>query len=203
MPIIAGRASAAYGAGFGAVTTIPYAGPYGAYDSLGTVSLTASTASVTFTGIPDGYKHLQIRGLSRSSRAVTGTNVLIMRFNQDAASATYWSTHNMFGNGTSAYAQSIAAVGANGVWGGNSVTNSSAANLYSSFVTDILDYANTNKYKTTRSFQGSSDNGGGNGIMGTVSGIWLSTSAITSVTLIDNTGHDFMQYSSFALYGVK
>jgi hypothetical protein len=30
----------------------PYDGPYGAYDALATVTLSASTASITFAGIP-------------------------------------------------------------------------------------------------------------------------------------------------------
>jgi hypothetical protein len=44
-----------------------YDGPFGAYDSLATVTLSADAASVTFAGIPSGYKHLQIRAIHKPS----------------------------------------------------------------------------------------------------------------------------------------
>jgi len=188
-----------------AVTPISYAGPEGAFDALATVRVpSGGLTSAVFTGIPSGYKHLQIRGISRCTRSnINSTNVLIMRFNEDATTGNYYSTHNIFGNGANAYAQSIATVGATGVWGGASVTNGAAANLFEVFVTDILDYSNTNKNKITRSFQGSEDNGVGNGVVGMVSGLWLNTAPINTITLVDGGGYNFMQYSQFALYGVK
>jgi hypothetical protein len=41
--------------------------PEGAYDSLATVTLSASTASIEFAGIPATYKHLQVRVIARSA----------------------------------------------------------------------------------------------------------------------------------------
>ena len=40
------------------VTTDP---DYGAYESIGTTVITSDTASVTFSSIPQTYKHLQLR----------------------------------------------------------------------------------------------------------------------------------------------
>lgn len=65
---------------------------------------------------------------------------------------------------------------------------------------DVLDYKNTNKYKTSRFLSGYDANG--SGVIMLNSELWMSTAAITSIT-IDNTGSNFAQYSSFALYGVR
>jgi hypothetical protein len=63
-----------------------------------------------------------------------------------------------------------------------------------------LDYANTNKYKTLRTLNGSDANG--SGVVQLRSGLWMSSSAINAITLSTSAGN-FNQYSSFALYGIK
>jgi hypothetical protein len=77
-----------------------------------------------------------------------------------------------------------------------------SANIFSGFVIDILDYANTNKYKTIRYLSGYDANGSGR--VGLGSGSWRSTSAVTSITLQGlEYSSNYKQYSSFALYGIK
>jgi hypothetical protein len=68
-------------------------------------------------------------------------------------------------------------------------------------VTDILDYANTNKYTTTRAIWGW-DNNSTEGNIRFVSGLWMNTAAITSLKIVPESGA-FKQYSHFALYGIK
>jgi hypothetical protein len=75
---------------------------------------------------------------------------------------------------------------------------SAAASIFGAGIVDILDYANTNKYKTLRALAGVDFNGSGR--VGLTSGLWQSTSAINAITL---EGSSFVQYSSFALYGIK
>jgi hypothetical protein len=79
-------------------------------------------------------------------------------------------------------------------------TNSAGANIYGAGVIDILDYANTNKFKTVRSLTGTDLNGSGQIILG--SGLYQQTTAITSITLEAN-GVNWLTNSSFALYGIK
>jgi predicted patatin/cPLA2 family phospholipase len=75
------------------------------------------------------------------------------------------------------------------------------ASTFGAGVIDILDYADTNKFKTTRTLNGVSSNASSAiDYIFLVSGLWRSTSAITSITL---TGNNFAQYSHFALYGIK
>ena len=164
--------------------------PEGAYDSLATVNLSAATSSITFAGIPSGYKHLQIRGMNLSGAA---TGDLRAQFNSDTGSN--YSLHYVAGDGASTYAGG----GANTTYAyggqGGSSTNPAV------FVLDILDYANTSKNKTTRTLSGYDPNGAGGWIF-LGSGNWRNTNAITSITLFIN-GYNLNQYSSFALYGVK
>ena len=65
-------------------------------------------------------------------------------------------------------------------------------------VVDILDCSNTSKYKTMRALCGTDTNGGGE--VGLFSGVWQSTSAISSITI---SFSNIAQYSTFALYGIK
>lgn len=201
MPIIAGRASAAYGAGFSAVTTVPYAGPYGAYDALATVTVGASSVStIEFAGIPSNYKHLQLMCLTRNSRSAAGMSAtVVMQLNGDTTPQTV----------NSRYFYSYDASGG-GVSYGNSQTNMyvfdnpSANALSNSFGVakiDIFDYSNPNKLKTVMTRFGGNLNGDGEA--GMFSGLWEKTDPIQSITFLHSGGHSFLQYSTIALYGVK
>jgi hypothetical protein len=169
--------------------------PEGAYDALATVTVpSGGAATVTFAGIPTGYKHLQIRGISRSSGAYSydQTN---MQFNGDTGSNYSW--HQLNGNGSSTTSN-----------GGTSTTfmrivdqtaANNNANAFGGFVIDVLDYANVNKNKTVRSLWGYEDNS--SGTVGIRSGNWRSTSAVTSITF--TCSDNWVQYTQFALFGVK
>ena len=156
---------------------------------IASTTLSTATASITFSSIAADYTHLQIRGINLAS--VTNENVRI-QFNSDTGSN--YSYHYLYGNGSSAGASGTAntaysLIGLNG--------STSAAGAY---VVDVLDYANTNKYKTTRSLTGNDQNGSGYALL--VSGNWRSSSAISTITISPLSGN-FNTYSSFSLYGVK
>ena len=75
------------------------------------------------------------------------------------------------------------------------------ANTFGPMILDILDYTNTNKYKTVRSLSGFDSNGAGK--VDFFSGFYfLNTNAITQID-ITGGGGTFAQYSHFALYGIK
>ena len=170
------------------------AGPEGAYDALATVTLSASTASITFSGIPSGYKHLQIRALGRNS---TSSNPVFLQYNGDTTTSNYHA-HLLYGTGTAAF--SVAESSTYSQYIGYFPDSGKTANVFGAAVIDVLDYQNTNKNKTTRSLCGWDANG--SGFSWFQSQLWMNTSAITSITLKPYSG-DFVTYSSFALYGVK
>jgi hypothetical protein len=177
--------------------------PSGAYDSIATVNVSSATSSITFSSIPSTYTHLQLRGISRSSSGNNYDN-LIIGFNSDTG-ANY-ASHYLAGNGATAdsYAwTSDTAIRSFYTSGGGAISG-----VFAASVIDILDYANTSKFKTTRQLNGFDNNGTGtsNYDKGTVdlsSGLWRSTSAISSINLQINAGVNFTQYSQFALYGIK
>jgi len=76
------------------------------------------------------------------------------------------------------------------------------ASVFGAGIIDILDYKDTNKYKTIRSIAGYEDNSQ-EGAVGIFYGAWRSTAAITSLTIVSTDGTGLTQYSSFSLYGIK
>ena len=170
-------------------------GPTGAYDSIATTTLGSSQTTVTFSSIPSTYTHLQIRMLTKSGHA--GIEDGYVRLNSDTGSNYSW--HITTGNGSSTAAYSGTSAGF--MRGFRQVGNSSSANVFSGSVIDILDYANTSKNKTIRSLSGYDNNGSGD--MALYSGSWMSTTAVSTITLTTETGSNFLQYSQFALYGIK
>ena len=169
-----------------------------AYDSLSSVTLDATASSITFSGIPATYTHLQIRGIGRTNRATPADmDGLLIQFNGDT-SANY-SDHALRGDGGSATASSDVSY--------TGMEMYRLANLYvastvmGAQIVDILDYANTNKYKTIKSLGGVDNNGSGQVALN--SGNWRNTDGITSILLKPAVGTLFTAYTSFALYGVK
>ena len=150
------------------------------------------TASFTFSSIPSTYSHLQLRVLSKSTTA--GQTNIAIRFNSDTGNNYAW--HQLYGDGASAAAS--AATSTNLI---RCIHSSNDSNVFGAGVIDVLDYANSNKYKTTRTLSGYDMNGSGGYIM-LRSGVWMSTSAISSLTVVPESGN-LAQYTSLALFGVK
>jgi hypothetical protein len=146
------------------------------------------TSSITFSGIPSVYKHLQIRGITSSLDADVN-----LRFNGDTGSN--YSEHYIYGDGTTRAAgggSNLTTVAT--FYAGNDAVN--AVNMGPG-IFDILDYANTNKYKTMRGLTGPADRG----LIVFRSSSWRSTSAITSITLTSTL--TIREYSQIALYGIE
>jgi hypothetical protein len=156
----------------------------------------AGASTIEFTSIPQTYKHLQVRGIARTNRAAT-TDFAKLRFNSD--STTNYSIHGLEADGSAAAAYGVASQDNINIYRFGSAT--ATASVFGVSVIDILDYTSTNKYKTVRSLGGADNNG--SGVLGLVSGAWLSTSAITSIQIIPGIGTSFNQYTQFALYGIK
>lgn len=174
-------------------------GAIGNYESISTTTLSSSQATISFTSIPATFTHLQIRAFQRGNRAIYPVSDAIMRFNSDTGSN--YAEHSLFGGGATAQTGgSGTRTSINYGQPGTAVTN------FAGSIIDVLDYANTNKYKTARAFTGLDVNGTiatYGGTIGIYSGLWMNTAAITSISFTTSDGSDWQQYSSFALYGIK
>jgi hypothetical protein len=180
-----------------------------AYESIATVTVgSGGASSINFTSIPSTYQHLQIRYIGQTSRGTYANDALGMRMNSDGGNN--YSFHIMRTSETSNSATVVQGFGTQdkinfdygsiGASGGGGV-------YFGAGVIDILDYKNTNKYKTVRCLYGVDNNGTVSGvypITGIASGAWLNTNAITSIELnTPATGASFTQYSKFGLFGIK
>jgi hypothetical protein len=165
----------------------------GSYESIATVTVgSGGSSSVSFTSIPSTYTHLQLRIISRNTIAGTSDDWVSYSLNSDTTTTNYY-RHRLYGSGSAVGAES----------GNNrllflSPNNGNTASIFGTTIIDILDYANTNKYKTTRVMD--AWDGNGSGYVNFMSSLWKDTSAITSITF---SGLTFVQYSHFALYGIK
>jgi hypothetical protein len=163
-----------------------------AFESIATVTVGGGgAASVAFTSIPATYTHLQIRYSGRNT--VDNNAAVYMTVNGDTGSNYSW--HQIFGSGSSVGTQASTSATFMSVG-----QESSTSNVFDSHVIDILDYAKTNKNKTFRTLGGWDESTQGRVFLR--SGLWMNTSAITSITLTPSSSN-FAQYSSFALYGIK
>jgi len=173
----------------------------GSYESIATVTVGAGGASsIDFTSISSSYKHLQIRYISRCSRTDVGDSLGI-QFNGDTGSN--YTRHYIDGNNSVVYfGASTSQTLSNS---GYQAAANTAANCFGAGVIDILDYASSNKAKTIRVLAGVEDNTASAGNIAYRSGLWYATpAAITSIKLLATSGtQNFVQYSSFALYGIK
>lgn len=198
-PILQGLANGSvrgYGGFFGAATPP-------AFESIATATGTGSSGTITFNSISGSYQFLQIRGLMKCDD--TGTDfvqTLQLTFNGD--NGANYAYHVLRGDGTTANTN-FAGSSANFIQLRESVIASWAgqANNHSAVIIDIHDYASTTKAKTVRTFFGSNNNNTStNYKVALTSGLWTSTSAITSITL-KLQGNFFTNTTQFALYGIK
>jgi hypothetical protein len=173
--------------------------PSGAYDSIATVTGTGSSSTITFSSIPSTYTHLQLRYIGRDNRSGVTTDAFVCQFNGDTGS-NYLEYHLLQGDGSTA-AAAVSGVSNTNILMGSIPAASALASTVGVGVVDILDYSNTNKYKTTRNLMGFEYNG--SGTIRLISGLWMSTSAINSITLTTGTGSNWTSATQFALYGVK
>jgi hypothetical protein len=182
----------------------PYTAPVGDFESIQTVTLTGTQATVEFTGIASTYKHLQIRMFVQTNRGTYPlSSIYIQVGNGSIDTGSNYSSHALFGDGSTAYGNE-AYSNASYIGSAGSIGTSTGGS-FAGAVLDILDYSNVNKYKTTRMLSGFDVNGtvaGFGGRIASSSGSWRSTSAIDRIKFYSPDG-DFTQYSSFALYGVK
>jgi len=174
-------------------------GNLNSYESIATTTLSSAAASITFSSIPATYKHLQIRLLSKSTNTAATDDGIYFTFNGDTTAK--YTRHFLYGTGSSAGAGGASTL-QTFMSLGDTTTQGNGANIFGVTIVDVLDYANTNKYKTGRGLGGY--DAAGSGIVWYASGSWQDTAAVTSITMTIIAGtYNFAQYTHAALYGIK
>lgn len=166
------------------------------FESIATYAINSTTSTITFSSIPSTYKHLQLRVFGKTTAATGNADAFVFNFNSlGNVTTTTGYAHSLSGNQSTVTAEVAVqgstpylyyCIGRNAQFGVS--------------VIDILDYADTNKYKTIRALGGQDANG--SGVVALTSFLWQNTVAINSIK-IDPNGNSFVQYSHLALYGIK
>jgi hypothetical protein len=172
-----------------------------AYDPAATwfiqrVAGTGSSTTITFSSIPQIYKHLQIRYLAKDTG---GTTIATLRITCNGVGGTSYAYHQLYGDGA---AVTAAGVSSAAFATAGTVRSTTTANVFGVGIIDIHDYTSTTKNKTIRTFSGVDSNSATTSDRVYLSsGLFNNTSAITSLELI-TTGTAFTTTTSFALYGM-
>ena len=160
------------------------------------VVLGTSQASITFSSIPQTYRALKIGFSGRSDCSTQLYDVALMRFNGDTAANYKYETVTI-------YAGTLSASQANTQTAINVATISSSTAPTShkgDSIIDVLDYASTSWFKSLIS-TGGNPNVSGIAFVSSY-GQWVSTAAITSVTLFPQLGANFVAGTKAILYGL-
>jgi hypothetical protein len=168
-------------------------GVAGSYELIATEILGSAQSSVTFSSLGDYssiYKHLQIRAVTKQT--TTGGQNLRIQLNGDSGSNYAW--HYLLGNGSSV--SSSGGASANFAFAGN-LPHANQTSQFGAIVLDLLDPFSTTKNKTLRALNAESSTN-----IWLASGLYMSTSSTTSITLFSGSGN-LTAGSRFSLYGVK
>lgn len=157
--------------------------------------IASSTASVTFSSIPQTFKHLYIMCGGRSSRASTSSE---LRLRANGSSSAIYDYRRIESDGSSS--NTSGGTGGTQIQLGYSPGSSSLASVFGSSSIWILDYTNTTYYKNALSLTNDPNNAA-TPYLNLVSSTIQTTSAISSITLLDEDSA-FQQYSFFYLYGL-
>ena len=169
-------------------------------EQIATTTLTEAAASITFSNIPQTYKHLKLFGRMRTDREDSSDSVHMI-FNSSSVAAYYLQSISAYGTTLDSSGS-----GADVKFSLYRAPSSTApANSFSANELTIYDYADTTYFKRVISQAGRhhSDSGSSSTVIAFRWGIWSNTAAITAITFSPSTGPNFAIGSSYTLYGIK
>ena len=172
----------------------------GDFEAIASVTVgSGGASSIEFTSIPSTFAHLQVRFIARTNN--TNANQSMRMYLNGNTTNTNYAYHRLYGNGSIAGGLGVANSSFNIVID-RAAAGGAPASTFGAGVIDILDYANTSKNTTTRSFGGVDVNGSGD--LWVTSGLFAQTAAVSSIYLEPYGGTDnFVEHTTAALYGIK
>lgn len=168
----------------------------GYFESISSIVVPSGGSSfVTFSNIPQSYKHLQIRAVHQEP-----SDSIQLQFNN--VTSNVYVNHHMYSDGASTNAaytsQSLSQFGI--LFGTNYGCSGST---FGATICDIYNYSNSSLNTIVRSFTGATNNNTFDRV-GYYSGAWLNTTPVTSIKIFPRTsGFNLVQNSVFSLYGIR
>lgn len=166
---------------------------------ISSTSLSSSQSSITFSSIPQTYKDLVIYAFLRSDRATATDDQIVLRFNSNSNSNTYYG-RILYGNGATANSAEdnstffqlygLSGAGATtGAFGTSQIyiqryAGSSTKQI--SAESHLLSNSTTTEHNRTQLY----------------GGIFANTTAVTSISLQPYFGSNFISGSMVSLYGI-
>ncbi len=169
--------------------------------TLGADQASFDTNTILGGNIPNVYKHLLLILSLRSDRNATGDPALLV-VNNDTTGANY-NTQRLLGSNATASAD-VSVGTRTGILLGSAVTTvaGSLADSFGAFRVDIPDYLSANKKCVLSNYTAFDTAVAAGAAVGSLGGIWLSTSAITRLRVAPQVGSNWKTGSRFTLYGV-
>ena len=162
--------------------------------------LTGNAASYDKTSIPSSYDHLYLV-ISTRTDDVVYFDQLGLRFNGDTGTNYSWTVMNA-GTSTPSSSRGSSDTSIEYLYGATGT--SALADTFGTMTMWIPNYANTANFKQTASQWAQENNSATDWqwFLGVHAGLWASTAAVNQITLTPLDGDNFVQYSTFTLYGV-
>jgi hypothetical protein len=170
----------------------------GSFDFIATATASGSSNTITFSSIPQTYKHLQLRFAGKNNRDAAQAGWLNLKVNN--VDASYLQAVYSY-NASAPEQLNVTSPGiANGYTLAATGTQADALNFGAGLV-NILDYTSTSKAKTYRHMSGALSGSQVVCLIGT--NTFNSTSAVTSLVIQGVDGANIGANSRFSLYGLK
>jgi hypothetical protein len=157
---------------------------------IASTDLTATASSVTFSSIPQGYTDLK---LVISARATSNTYTAYTRFNGNSSGVYSYKRLGGYGSGSPFNGSSTNDIGVTAVVNSSTYT----ANTFSNCEIYIPNYSNTS-YNKSITMDGVTENNATGAEIAIEAGLFPSTSAITSISIVQGMA----QYTTATLYGI-
>jgi hypothetical protein len=161
-----------------------------------TQTASGSASAITFNNIPQTFTDLMVVASTRSGGSAIDVN-LFVRLNGDASSSNYSMTR-IYGLGSSTASDRNSSVSY--AQSGNGNGASSTASTYSNNNFYIPNYTGSN----FKSWTGDAviENNATSAVQMFTASLWRNTAAITSLQVGDFGGNNFVNASTFTLYGI-
>ena len=161
--------------------------------------LSGSASSYDVTSISASYDHLYFVASARSDQSGAYQDFCHFYLNNDTTASNYSSTWLIASTATPTSSRATTYS-----WGGNIDGPSSLADTFSPVVMWIPNYSNTTGYKQIlfRSAGPNNSTTDDQWALGISASLWQSTAAIDRFTWQPYGSDNFVQYSTFTLYGV-
>jgi hypothetical protein len=166
--------------------------PSSTYTPLANITLSTTTAGVTFSSISQAYRDLRLVFMGTTTSLA---NVLF-QFNGDGTS-TYSKIEMCARSASSTPLSQTNTTGSGHInWG-----NATSSSILSSGTVDIMDYSATDKHKPYLARSASQEGDGTYSGTGFIAGRWANTSAITTLYVLPGAG-SFAAGTTLTLYGI-